>query len=230
LPIAIALHGIVLASVGVAQVWNVAAVSDPETVTPFQVLLVPSLPAGGSQPPTVHTQKPATTAKPAQPDTRVLPDKPASNPAQEATNGPVADSPTTGRNDDSDIDLGPSDGPFTGPGPADGPSSVAPAAATTDDQILTVGGAVTRPVLLSGRPPQFPEIARRARIVGAVVLRAVIDERGRVTDVRVLQGLPMGIDKVAVEAVQTWLFQPARFEGRAVKVYYTLTVNFQIQR
>jgi TonB family protein len=45
----------------------------------------------------------------------------------------------------------------------------------------------------------------------------------------VLKGLPMGLDRAALTAVQGWKFKPAQFQGRAVKVYYTLTVNFQVQ-
>ena len=56
-----------------------------------------------------------------------------------------------------------------------------------------------------------------------------IDTAGNVTNVRVLKGLPMGLDKAAVEAVQRWKFKPATLEGKAVKVYYVLTVNFQVQ-
>jgi outer membrane biosynthesis protein TonB len=33
-----------------------------------------------------------------------------------------------------------------------------------------------------------------------------------------------------VEAIQQWRFKPAMMSGRPVKVYYTLTVNFTIQR
>jgi TonB family protein len=47
--------------------------------------------------------------------------------------------------------------------------------------------------------------------------------------VRVLKGLPMGLDHAAVDAVQKWKFKPATLEGRPVKVYYVLTVNFQVQ-
>jgi len=58
---------------------------------------------------------------------------------------------------------------------------------------------------------------------------AIIDTGGNVTNVRVLKGLPMGLDRAAVEAVQKWKFKPATLEGRPVKVYYVLTVNFQVQ-
>jgi protein TonB len=62
-----------------------------------------------------------------------------------------------------------------------------------------------------------------------VIVEAIIDENGRVTNVKVLKGLPMGLDRSAVEAVQRWRFKPAMFQGRPVKVYYVLTVNFQVQ-
>jgi TonB family protein len=39
----------------------------------------------------------------------------------------------------------------------------------------------------------------------------------------------MGLDRAAVEAVQKWKFRPAQFQGKPVKVYYSLTVNFQVQ-
>jgi TonB family protein len=39
----------------------------------------------------------------------------------------------------------------------------------------------------------------------------------------------MGLDRAALEAVQNWRFKPATLQGRPVKVYYTLTVNFQVQ-
>ena len=38
------------------------------------------------------------------------------------------------------------------------------------------------------------------------------------------------VDAEAVAAVQDWIFEPAKMDGRPVAVYYTLTVNFQIQR
>jgi len=47
--------------------------------------------------------------------------------------------------------------------------------------------------------------------------------------VRVLKGQPMGLDKAAVDAVQRWRFKPAMLAGKPVKVYYVLTVNFQVQ-
>jgi protein TonB len=72
-------------------------------------------------------------------------------------------------------------------------------------------------------------VARKARVTGVVIVEAIIDESGNVTNARVLKGLPMGLDRAALDAVQRWKFRPAQFQGRNVKVYYTLTVNFQVQ-
>jgi TonB family protein len=93
-----------------------------------------------------------------------------------------------------------------------------------------VGGGISAPQKLSGASPVYTELARRSRVTGTVILEAIIDEQGNVTNVRVLKGLPMGLDQSAVEAVQTWKFKPAMLEGKPVKVYYTLTVNFQVDQ
>lgn len=96
------------------------------------------------------------------------------------------------------------------------------------DQPRRVGDGVTRPEKVSGAPPAYTEEARKARVTGVVILEAIIDEQGDVTNINVLKGLPMGLSEAAVEAVRTWKFKPATFEGRPVKVYYTLTINFQV--
>jgi TonB family protein len=93
-----------------------------------------------------------------------------------------------------------------------------------------VGEGVSRPEKISGRPPVYTEIARKAGVTGTVIVEAIIDENGDVTSARVLKGLPMGLDQASLDAVRTWKFKPARIEGRPVKVYYSLTVSFQIER
>jgi len=97
------------------------------------------------------------------------------------------------------------------------------------DEPLRVGGGVSRPEIIDRVQPQYTEVARKARLQGTVIVEAIIDEQGRVQNVKVLKGLPMGLDKAAVEAVQKWRFKPAMFQGKPVKVYYSLTVNFQVQ-
>lgn len=92
-----------------------------------------------------------------------------------------------------------------------------------------VGGEISRPEIVSSTRPIYTELARRARVTGTVIVEAVIDEKGNVTDARVLKGLPMGLSDAALDAIKTWKFKPATREGQPVAVYYVLTTNFQVQ-
>lgn len=114
---------------------------------------------------------------------------------------------------DTDIIFGIPDGP-----PPDEPTGP-----------IRVGGDVKPPEKINYPSPQYTEIARKARIQGVVIVEAIIDKSGKVTNVKVLKGLPMGLDQAAVDAVSRWTFKPATLNGKPVAVIYNLTVNFQLQ-
>jgi periplasmic protein TonB len=97
------------------------------------------------------------------------------------------------------------------------------------DGPILVGGDVKAPEKVFGPQPTYTEIARKARIQGVVIVQAIIDKQGNVTNVKVLKGLPMGLEEAAVEAMKQWKFKPATLNGRPVTVYYNLTVNFKLQ-
>ncbi|MCB1008712.1 MAG: energy transducer TonB [Acidobacteria bacterium] len=94
---------------------------------------------------------------------------------------------------------------------------------------IQVGGDVRPPEKISAPQPQYTEIARKARIQGVVIVQAIIDKQGNVTNVKVLKGLPMGLEEAAVDAIKQWKFRPATLNGKPVTVYYNLTVNFKLQ-
>ena len=94
---------------------------------------------------------------------------------------------------------------------------------------IHVGGDVKAPEKVFSPQPAYTEIARKARIQGVVIVQAIIDKQGNVTNVKVLKGLPMGLDQAAVESIKTWKFKPATLNGKPVDVYYNLTVNFTLQ-
>lgn len=233
LPIAVGLHLVVLGAIGLAQVWAVPQVGDPQlAMEPIWLAPPPPPPppAGGRKPTQAPTQKPVTPQTPVQPDTDRIPEKPADAPADP---GPVIEEGSLfGSTDgvsggvDTGITGGVLDSQGTGSIGWGGP--VAPP--EPRNEVIRFNGTMTRPVQLSGRQPHYTELARRTGTEGVVILEAIIDKQGRVSKVRVLKGLPMGLDTEAVAAVQSWIFEPARLDGRPVSVYYTLTVNFQIQR
>lgn len=93
---------------------------------------------------------------------------------------------------------------------------------------VAVGGGVTPPVKIYSPRPLYTEDARRAGIEGVVILETVVDEEGNVRDVKVLKGLPHGLDQSAIDTVKTWRYEPAVRNGEPVAVYFTFTINFSI--
>lgn len=93
-----------------------------------------------------------------------------------------------------------------------------------------VGGDVTRPEVLeeSRVLPHYPEAARRDGRQGVVVIRAVIDERGRISEARLLRGIDPALDEAALAAVRRWRFRPATRFGKPVRVNYILSVDFRL--
>lgn len=87
---------------------------------------------------------------------------------------------------------------------------------------------VSKPVKIFGPPPVYTERARQGRIEGAVTVEAMIDHEGCVQDVRLLRRRDSDLDEATQWAVRRWVFQPAMFQGRPVKVYYSLTMNFAV--
>jgi len=77
--------------------------------------------------------------------------------------------------------------------------------------------------------PLYPEIARSARVEGTVILEAVLDTSGRITQLRVLRSVPL-LDQSAIDAVRQWRYTPSTYNGRAVSVLMTITVHFSLQQ
>lgn len=73
--------------------------------------------------------------------------------------------------------------------------------------------------------PDYPDLARRARIQGLVMLRAVISREGTIENLQVLSGHPMLV-QAAVKAVQQWRYRPYVLNGEPVEVETQVTVKF----
>jgi len=62
-----------------------------------------------------------------------------------------------------------------------------------------------------------------------VILEAVIDERGRVSDTRVLRSVRL-LDDAATAAVKRWVYSSTLLNGQPVAVVMTVTVQFRLER
>ena len=76
--------------------------------------------------------------------------------------------------------------------------------------------------------PEYSDEARRAKVQGTVVLYLEVDEEGRPRNVHVQQGLGLGLDAKAIDAVMRWKFRPGRRNGRPIATRAMVEVNFRL--
>ena len=74
----------------------------------------------------------------------------------------------------------------------------------------------------------YPEAARRDGVEGDVRLELLVDERGAVTEVRLLERAGHGFDEVAPRAARLIVFRPAQRDGRAAAVRIPWTLKFRL--
>jgi TonB family protein len=97
------------------------------------------------------------------------------------------------------------------------------------EPVYKVEGDISHPKKISAPPPPYPEDCRTERVMGLVVLDTVIDAAGKVVDVSVEESPDNRLSEAAMEAIRSWVFEPATLEGRPVAVRYVLTVNFRLE-
>ena len=113
--------------------------------------------------------------------------------------------------------VGPGQGPGAGPGRDGGISGQS-----------GFQGSLTEPVLLWKVDPEYSEEARKAKLQGVVMVRAVIDVRGQVQNIAVAQGLGLGLDEQAIAAVQRWKFRAGMRNGKPVATSALIQLSFRL--
>ncbi len=92
---------------------------------------------------------------------------------------------------------------------------------------IRVSQGVTEGRLISRVEPQYPKLARAARIQGQVVLSAVISKTGEIENLVLVSGHPL-LAPAAIEAVKQWRYRPYLLNGEPVEVETTINVNFEL--
>lgn len=93
---------------------------------------------------------------------------------------------------------------------------------------LRPGGNISAPTRVSFVNPIYPHLAVVSKTEGYVILEAIIDESGAVTDVKVLKSIPL-LDQAAIDAVKRWRYTPTRLNGVAVPIILSVTVTFSLR-
>ncbi|MEM9158180.1 MAG: TonB family protein [Verrucomicrobiota bacterium] len=73
------------------------------------------------------------------------------------------------------------------------------------------------PVIKSTVMPQLPEQFHDSAFKGMVSVDLVLDQRGRVVHASIKKSTHVELERPSLEAAKTWLFEPAKVGGKAVK-------------
>jgi len=92
---------------------------------------------------------------------------------------------------------------------------------------IRISSGVARGLLIREIKPQYPALARQARIQGIVVLQATIGKDGTVQNLRVISGHPM-LTGAAIAAARQWLYKPYYLNGEPVEVDTQINVIFTL--
>jgi periplasmic protein TonB len=126
---------------------------------------------------------------------------------------------------------GPPGVPWREPGglpPAGATIKVDPPPAPEAPKVYRVGGVIREPRRIVDVPPVYPAIAVAARKEGVVILEAMLDENGKVAQLKVLRSEPL-LDEAALEAVRRWRYTPTLLNNVPVPVLLTVTVRFSLR-
>jgi TonB family protein len=101
----------------------------------------------------------------------------------------------------------------------------------TGGGVYQVGNGVTSPIPIYEPRPNYTADAMRAKVQGLVVMDAVVQPDGSVTQVRITRSLDptFGLDQEAVRTVKTWRFKPGLYRGQPVPVLVSIELSFTLR-
>ena len=92
----------------------------------------------------------------------------------------------------------------------------------------TISGGILNGQAISKPDPEYPAIAKVARVSGTVTVQVIIDETGKVVSAHAVSGHPL-LQQAAVKAAYQARFTPTLLAGQPVKVTGIITYNFAPQ-
>jgi len=83
------------------------------------------------------------------------------------------------------------------------------------------------PQVVRAPQPQYPDSARQAGLQGKVLIKALLNKKGEVTQVEILESDAEIFNLPVLDAVTQWLFTPALQAGQPVCVWVTIPFLFK---
>lgn len=86
----------------------------------------------------------------------------------------------------------------------------------------------TKAHIISRTEPEYTQEARENKVSGTIVLRGIFAFDGRVRGLRIVSGLPYGLNERALAAARKIKFVPATKDGHPVSQYIQIEYNFYL--
>ena len=94
--------------------------------------------------------------------------------------------------------------------------------------VVMVGEGVMNSRIIQRISPEYPRVARLARVQGAVQVSIIVGPDGKVQDVQFISGPAMLATPEVLKTISEWEYQPYLLNGQPVTVKTTATVNFAL--
>ena len=91
------------------------------------------------------------------------------------------------------------------------------------DEVTTKAKVTSRPA------PEYTKEARRRAVQGTIQFRVVLAATGKVTSVKILKGLPFGLNESAIHAACKIEFRPALKDGQPVTQWLKGEYTFRLE-
>jgi TonB family protein len=95
--------------------------------------------------------------------------------------------------------------------------------------IFRVGGGVSAPHAIYSPNPEYSEQASKAKLEGTCVLSLIVGVDGKAHGIKVVTPLGKGLDEKAINAVNTWKFEPGKKDGVPVATQIEVMVEFHLK-
>jgi protein TonB len=99
---------------------------------------------------------------------------------------------------------------------------------TPPPPVIRVGSGPQAANCIKCPAPEYPDLARKARVQDTVVLQALINKEGTIEGLSVVTGNQL-FHKAALEAVRQWKYRPTLLNGEPVAVQTTISIAFVLK-
>jgi protein TonB len=101
---------------------------------------------------------------------------------------------------------------------------------TTVEQNPEFPGGIKEMYPYIGKNLKYPSAAQRANVSGKVFAKFVVEKDGHIGDVQILKGIGFGCDEEASRVIKSMpKWNPGKQNGRSVRVFFTMPINFQLE-